>query len=69
VELSCLNTRKTLHRAAVTLKSRIARLNLTYFAATRNDAIGSKRTNRAALTMSVIEGRPEVIDLRPNRSD
>ena len=30
---------------------------------------GTKRTKRAGLTMSVIEGRPEVIDLRPNRRD
>jgi hypothetical protein len=28
---------------------------------------GTKRTKRAGLTMSVIEGRPEGIDLRPNR--
>jgi hypothetical protein len=53
VELSCLKTRKTLHQVDGRPLRRIARLNLTYFVATRNDAIGTKRTNWTVLAMSV----------------
>jgi len=31
--------------------------------------IGTKRTKRGGLTISVVGGRPEVIGLRPNRRE